>query len=115
MELRHPREVEAIPFPPPPLLDSIGTYLEHRCRQNFCNLLIINDLKWWRRGESEFGSPLIPRNLLILLKARNAKNTGFAQVRYTAGTPTRSGANVFADWHFKNTDVRIEMIVLAEY
>ncbi len=43
-----------------------------------------------RRGESEFRPPLIPRNLLILLKARKAKNCEFAQVSYTAGTPRGS-------------------------
>ena len=31
-------------------------------------------------------TPLIPRNLLILLNGRNYKNIEFAQVRYTAGT-----------------------------
>jgi len=31
-------------------------------------------------------SPLIPRNLLILLNGRNNKNSEFAKVRYTAGT-----------------------------
>jgi hypothetical protein len=41
--------------------------------------------EWCRRGESEFGPPLIPRNLLILQDGRNYKNIGFAQVRYTAG------------------------------
>ena len=34
----------------------------------------------------------MPRNLLILQKAKNAKNTGFAQARYTAGTqPFQTG------------------------
>jgi hypothetical protein len=32
-------------------------------------------------------SPLIPRNLLIILNGRNYKNSEFAKVRYTAGTP----------------------------
>src|SRR6267378_6688249 len=43
---------------------------------------------WCRRGESEFGPPLIPRNLLILQDGRNYKNIEFTQVRYTAGTRT---------------------------
>jgi hypothetical protein len=37
-------------------------------------------------GESEFGASLIPRELLILLDEKSARNTGFAQVRYTADT-----------------------------
>jgi len=44
--------------------------------------------EWCRRGESEFGPPLIPRNLLILQDDRNYKNIEFTQVRYTAGTRT---------------------------
>ncbi len=34
----------------------------------------------------ELKAALKIRKLLILLNAKNAKNTGFAQVRYTAGT-----------------------------
>ena len=41
---------------------------------------------WCRRGESEFGTRLTRRKLLILLNGKNAENTEFAQVRYTAGT-----------------------------
>lgn len=41
------------------------------------------------RGESEFQARLIRRNLLILLKAKNARKHEFAQVRYTAGTRSR--------------------------
>jgi hypothetical protein len=37
-------------------------------------------------GESEFCASLIPCKLLIVLNEKNAKNTGFAQGRYTAGT-----------------------------
>ena len=44
------------------------------------------EIMWCRRGESEFGPPLIPRNLLILQDDRNYKNIEFTQVRYTAGT-----------------------------
>jgi hypothetical protein len=32
------------------------------------------------------GTPLIPRNLLILQDGRNYKNIEFTEVRYTAGT-----------------------------
>jgi hypothetical protein len=34
----------------------------------------------------ELKTTLKARKLLILLNAKNAKNTGFAQVRYTPGT-----------------------------
>lgn len=40
-------------------------------------------------GESEFGLPLIPCNLLILQDGRNYKNIEFTQVRYTPGTRLR--------------------------
>ena len=42
--------------------------------------------EWCRRGESGFGTSLTRRKLLILLNGKNAENTEFAQVRYTAGT-----------------------------
>jgi len=63
-------------------LNMSGTWI----RDVFCNHLITRQLKSWRRGESEFCPPLIPRNLLILLNGRNDKNSEFAKVRYTAGT-----------------------------
>jgi len=41
--------------------------------------------------EPEFGPALIQRNSLILLKEKNAKNTGFAQVRDTERCTSDSG------------------------
>ena len=38
----------------------------------------------------ELKATLKTRKLLILLNGKNGKNTGFAQVRYTAGTPNDS-------------------------
>jgi hypothetical protein len=40
----------------------------------------------WRRGELHYGSPLKPRNLLILRCSQYAKNAQSAKRRYTAGT-----------------------------
>jgi len=40
----------------------------------------------WMRGESQYFRPLIPRKLLILGNARNAKSARFANRGYTAGT-----------------------------
>ena len=37
------------------------------------------------------------RKLLILLNEKNAKNTGFAQVRYTPGTRTVQEARILLD------------------
>lgn len=60
----------------------------HRCRGKVFQVprreSSSNPLQWWRRGESESTPALIPRSLLIGLRAKNTKNTGFAQVRYTA-------------------------------
>ncbi len=60
------------------------TYLPARAL--FLRLGLRSSGGWCRRGESEFGASLTRRNLLILLNARNAKNTEFAKVRYTRGT-----------------------------
>jgi hypothetical protein len=40
-----------------------------------CNLLKINKLIWWRRGESKQIVVLKTRNLLIFRDAQNAKNS----------------------------------------
>jgi hypothetical protein len=40
----------------------------------------------------ELKTTLKIRKLLILLNGKNAKNTGFAQVRYTAGTRQNRGS-----------------------
>ncbi len=42
----------------------------------------------------ELKATLKRRKLLILLNGKNAKNTGFAQVRYTAGTPAVWGCRL---------------------
>jgi hypothetical protein len=42
----------------------------------------------------ELKATLKTRKLLILLNAKNAKNSEFAQVRYTAGTRTRQRRKV---------------------
>jgi hypothetical protein len=61
----------------------------------FCRLaklLSCSEQMGWLVGAVgiELKAMLKMRKLLILLNEKNAKNTGFAQVRYTAGTRNHS-------------------------
>src|SRR6266571_1892887 len=50
-------------------------------------------VKWWRRGESNYPPPFILRNLLIFRRRRTDKNGRAACLRSTAGTRTSEFPN----------------------
>jgi hypothetical protein len=55
-------------------------------------VVAVQSLRWWRRGESQYYGLLRTLKLLILRHAQNARNAQTASRRYTAGTRSRDRA-----------------------
>jgi hypothetical protein len=74
-----------------------------QARKNGCNLLITDDLVWWRRGASEYLEVLKTRNLLIFRDAKNAAHGKIAPNWNVSGTrdfqPAVQFCEDFSDRH----------------